>query len=221
MKFLSRLSPKTSSGVTSNFLGVLLGSHAYFSCLLSAPYQLVSFLGSNSPTCSLFNLWSSSLLTLQLPQVTLLFAPLLYQDKHEPSPPLLPFLWSSDLHHPLLWLSLLRCLVDTPKQALPPKLFVLNSILFLLPFQARNVRIIFGSLFSSFPHLLATKSLRFTLQYFFVFFLNWSIVDLQCCVNFCYTEKWFRYTYIYTFFFVLFSIMVYHRILNIVPYAVW
>ena len=32
----------------------------------------------------------------------------------------------------------------------------------------------------------------------FLFF--WSIVDLQCCVNFCYTAKWFNYTYIYILF---------------------
>ena len=29
----------------------------------------------------------------------------------------------------------------------------------------------------------------------------WSIVDLQCCVNFCSTAKWFSYTYIYILFF--------------------
>ena len=45
----------------------------------------------------------------------------------------------------------------------------------------------------------------------------WSIVDLQCRVNFCCTAKWSSYTYTYTFFFTFFSIMVYHRILNIVP----
>ena len=52
------------------------------------------------------------------------------------------------------------------------------------------------------------------------FFLNWSIVDLQCCVNFHCTAKSFSYTYIcvcvcvymYTFFFMFFSIMVYYRL---------
>ena len=47
-------------------------------------------------------------------------------------------------------------------------------------------------------------------------FFYWSMVDLQCCANLCSTEKWFGYTHIYTFF-IFFSIMVYPRILNIVP----
>ena len=53
-----------------------------------------------------------------------------------------------------------------------------------------------------------------TLFFFNVFY--WSIVDLQCCVSFWYLAKWFSYAYIYTFFFRFFSIMLYHRILNIV-----
>ena len=42
----------------------------------------------------------------------------------------------------------------------------------------------------------------------------WSIVELQCCVNYCYTAKWLSYTYIYVciiyiymFFFIFFSVM--------------
>ena len=38
----------------------------------------------------------------------------------------------------------------------------------------------------------------------------WSIVDLQSCVNFCYTAKWFNNTYIVCF--IFFSIMVYHMV---------
>ena len=34
------------------------------------------------------------------------------------------------------------------------------------------------------------------------FFFNWIVADLQCCVNFCCTAKWFRYTYVYFFFFL-------------------
>ena len=30
----------------------------------------------------------------------------------------------------------------------------------------------------------------------------WSVVDLQCCVNFCYTAKWFGYIYIYIYIYI-------------------
>ena len=43
----------------------------------------------------------------------------------------------------------------------------------------------------------------------------WGIVGLQCCVNVCYTAQWLSYTYICVFF-ILFSIVIYHGILNIV-----
>ena len=45
-----------------------------------------------------------------------------------------------------------------------------------------------------------------------------SVADLQCCVNFYCRAKGFSDTH--TFFFIVFSIMVYHRVLNIVPCAV-
>ena len=44
-------------------------------------------------------------------------------------------------------------------------------------------------------------------------FFYWSIVDLEC-VNFCCRAKWFSYICIF-FFFILFSIIVFLRILNI------
>ena len=47
-------------------------------------------------------------------------------------------------------------------------------------------------------------------------FFYLSTVDLQCCINFCCTAKWFHFTYVYIFFFIFFSILVYHRNLNIV-----
>ena len=48
--------------------------------------------------------------------------------------------------------------------------------------------------------------------------LHWSIVNLQCCINFYYIAMWFSYTVL--FFFIFFSIMIYYRILNIVPCAI-
>ena len=49
---------------------------------------------------------------------------------------------------------------------------------------------------------------------------NWSIIDLQCCVSFWYTAKWFYiYVYIYIYSFS-YSIIVYYKILNIVPCAI-
>ena len=42
---------------------------------------------------------------------------------------------------------------------------------------------------------------------------HWSIVDLQRCINFYCIAEWFPYMYIYRFFFIFFSGMVYYRIL--------
>ena len=41
----------------------------------------------------------------------------------------------------------------------------------------------------------------------------WSIIDSQCCVNFCSIAEWFSYTHI-TSSFIFFSVIIYHRILN-------
>ena len=72
-------------------------------------------------------------------------------------------------------------------------------------------------------HLCSTVSCGIRLKPVFTettfFFFNWSIVDLQYCVNFCYTVKLISVIHTYTFF-IFFSIMVYHRILNIVPCAI-
>ena len=43
----------------------------------------------------------------------------------------------------------------------------------------------------------------------------WSIVDLQCCI-----AKWFSYIYVYAFFLIFFSIVVYHRMSAIAPRAI-
>ena len=47
---------------------------------------------------------------------------------------------------------------------------------------------------------------------------NWSIVDLQHCISFRCTARWFSYTYIYTYTYIyisLFSIMCYCKVLNL------
>ena len=59
------------------------------------------------------------------------------------------------------------------------------------------------------------------------FFLNWSKVDLRCCVSFRWTAKWFSYSislslylYICIFFFRFFSIICYYKMLDIGPCAI-
>ena len=56
---------------------------------------------------------------------------------------------------------------------------------------------------------------------FFVFsFLYWSRFDLQCCVSFRCTIKWFNYTYTYISSFSDFSHLGYYRVLSRVPWAI-
>ena len=58
------------------------------------------------------------------------------------------------------------------------------------------------------PHMLTS----------ILFVFNWSIVDLQCCVNSA-VQPSDSVIHLYTFFWKSFSMMVYHRILNPVPCA--
>ena len=73
-----------------------------------------------------------------------------------------------------------------------------------------------------FPIVFFTKGniplLKFLFNLFIERIFNWSIVDLQCCGNYCCNDS---VIYVYTFFFIFFPSMVYQRILNIFLCAVW
>ena len=67
---------------------------------------------------------------------------------------------------------------------------------------------------------LAARVTSLLMLYFCLFiYFYWSIVDLQCCVSFRCTAKWFSFIYIYILFSRFFSIIGYNKILNIVPCA--
>ena len=56
--------------------------------------------------------------------------------------------------------------------------------------------------------------------FFFFKEKNWTAVDLQCCVSFRNTAKWFSYICVSVYIYILFfSIIAYYKILNIVPCA--
>ena len=62
------------------------------------------------------------------------------------------------------------------------------------------------------------KSMRFFRGFFCFLFL---VVDLQCCLSFRCTAEWFSFIYLCVYFyFRLFSLKDYHKILSIVPCAV-
>ena len=46
---------------------------------------------------------------------------------------------------------------------------------------------------------LQSKGLSRVFSNIYIFKFYWSIVDLQCCINFCYTAKWLSYIYLYPF----------------------
>ena len=52
----------------------------------------------------------------------------------------------------------------------------------------------------------------------FLVIFYWSTVNLQCCVHFCCTAKWLSYIHVYILF-IFFSIVVYCRIVNVVPFC--
>ena len=73
--------------------------------------------------------------------------------------------------------------------------------------------------------MLLLSILKFSLIFIFLlssknknFYFLWSIADLQCCVSFCCTAKWFSY-YIYIYTYPLFFQILFqnHRILSRVP----
>ena len=103
----------------------------------------------------------------------------------------------------------------------------LTSLAFLFLFVYEVVMALFFVNETYLNHEKMTCFLNTRQPFLFSNLYCWSIVDLQCCVNFCCIAKWFRYIYIhihiytYTYIFsTFFSIMVYHRILNIVPCAI-
>ena len=48
--------------------------------------------------------------------------------------------------------------------------------------------------------VIEALQLAFCCDFFLCFFFHWSIVDLQCCANFCSTAKWLSCTHIYILF---------------------
>ena len=73
-------------------------------------------------------------------------------------------------------------------------------------------------------HCLLNSLFKFLLfTVWFCLFFNWSIVGLQCCVNFRCTARWFRYIYVYIYIYththththtyILFQILFHYRLL--------
>ena len=82
--------------------------------------------------------------------------------------------------------------------------------------KVRNIKLFYLSSLLLIWVVVSVSSCCITSHSFFKKVFYWGIVDLPCCVIFCYTVKWFSYTCI-CFIFIFFFIMLYLRILNIVP----
>ena len=84
----------------------------------------------------------------------------------------------------------------------------------------RNSLFSFLNIFSEY-RILGLQLFFIYKWYYVVFvFLFFTIVDLQCSVNFYWTEKWPSPTYVYILFLTLSSIMFHHKWLDIVPCAI-
>ena len=86
-------------------------------------------------------------------------------------------------------------------------IFFFSSLYFGVIFKKLSPNPVWWKLLSVF----SSKSLKK------IFILYW---DLQCCISFRCTAKWFIYTYIYIFFFRFFSHLGYYRILSRVACAI-
>ena len=53
------------------------------------------------------------------------------------------------------------------------------------------------------------------IQRYSFFFFYWGIVDLLCCINLCFTVKWFSCTYMY----ILFCILFHYGLLQDIEYS--
>ena len=125
---------------------------------------------------------------------------------------------------PLRIASISQCFSLHPPGSLPPEL-LMSWVFFLSTHSTDGRGVSTYYLLCDHRPLHPQETSEFILKWKFIFFnlFYWSTVDLQCCVSFRCTASGVQiqlYIYIYIFFFIFFSIMVYYRLLNIVPCAI-